>query len=81
MADRHASFFGPVLPQDPDAPDAFSWDELQRIRAARVEADLLRAGPSAWSQTRRFQTMLPQAEREDDTLRMHRPAHVTVIKW
>lgn len=59
MADRDASFFGPVLPQPPDAPEAFSWDELHRIRANRIAADLVRAGPSVWCEKRRFQTMYP----------------------
>jgi hypothetical protein len=59
MADRNPSFFGPVLPQAADAPDAFSFEELQRIRARRMEADLLRAGSSGWPEQRRFQTIYP----------------------
>jgi hypothetical protein len=61
MADRDASFFGPILPQKPLAPEAFSFDELQRIRANRMAADLLRAGPSGWPERRRFRTMYPPA--------------------
>ncbi len=60
MADRHPSFFGPVLPQDPEAPEAFSAAELQRIRGRRIEADMQRMGPSAWPAERRFPTMLPR---------------------
>jgi hypothetical protein len=64
MADRNDSFFGPVLPQDPDAPEAFSFDEIQRIRAARMAADLLRTGPSAWPERPRHRMLLPQPRRD-----------------
>lgn len=60
MADRNPSFFGPVLPQPPGAHEAFSFDELQRIRANRIATDLLRAGPSAWPERRRCRTLYPQ---------------------
>jgi hypothetical protein len=63
VADRNPSFFGPVLPQRPDAPEAFTAQELTAIRARRMEADLLRAGSSAWPERRRFETMLPAAAR------------------
>jgi len=66
MADRDASFFGPILPQPADAPEAFSFDELQRIRANRVAADLLRHGPSAWPAKHRFQTMYPRRRTNED---------------
>jgi hypothetical protein len=59
VPDRNPSFFGPVLPQTEDAPDAFSFDELQRIRGRRIEADLLRTSGAAWPLERRFQTMYP----------------------
>ena len=60
MGDRDASFFGPVLPQEPDAPEAFSFAELQRIRGRRIEADLLRTAPQVWAEGRR-RTMYPVA--------------------
>jgi len=60
MADRDASFFGPVLPQPADAPEAFSLDELQRIRGRRIEADLLRTASPAWPAHRRFRTLYPR---------------------
>jgi hypothetical protein len=66
MADRDASFFGPILPQPWNAPEAFSFDELQRIRANRIAADMLRHGPSAWPERHRFQTMYPPVKRSDD---------------
>jgi hypothetical protein len=56
MADRHKSFFGPVLPQAADAPPAITWGELQKIRARRLEADLVRAAGPAWPEQRRFET-------------------------
>lgn len=59
MADRNPSFFGPVLPQAPDAPEAFSFDELQQIRGRRIEAELLRTRATAWPSRRRFTTMYP----------------------
>ena len=65
MADRNPSFFGPILPQPVLAPDAFSFDQLQRIRANRMEADMLRAGPQVWAETRR-RTMYPVARSNDD---------------
>jgi len=58
MGDRDASFFGPVLPQEADAPEAFSFEELQRIRGRRIEADLLRTAPQVWAGRRR-QTIYP----------------------
>ncbi len=66
MADRDASFFGPILPQPADAPEAFSFDELQRIRARRIAADLLRAGPSGWPERRRFPMIYPPPHAHDD---------------
>jgi len=66
MADRDASFFGPILPQPADAPEAFSFDELQRIRANRIAADMLRHGPSAWPERRRFKTIRPGPRPLDD---------------
>jgi hypothetical protein len=81
MADRDASFFGPVLPQPADAPEAFSFDELARIRANRVAADLLRAGPSAWPAKRRFQTMYPAPRRNDDLTPTKPTRVVTVVRY
>ena len=51
MGDRYPSFFGPVLPQAPDAPEAFTAQELVAIRARRLEADLALAGSTAWPTT------------------------------
>ena len=65
MADRNPSFFGPVLPQEKDAPEAFSADELQRIRGRRIEVEVMRAAGSAWPLTHRFRTMYPAAPRVD----------------
>jgi len=82
MADRDASFFGPVLPQPADAPEAFSFDELQRIRANRVAADLLRYGPSAWPAKHRFQTMYPRRRRSNDDLTPTSPTPIVqVVRW
>ena len=81
MADRDASFFGPILPQPADAPEAFSFDELQRIRAKRVEADLLRAGPSAWPATRRFKTIYPAIRSNDDLTPTNPTRVVSVVRW
>jgi hypothetical protein len=67
MADRNPSFFGPVLPQAPDAPEAFSFDELQRVRGRRIEADLLRTRGTAWPAQRRFKTMYPFSVLPDGT--------------
>lgn len=61
MADRNPSFFGPVLPQAEDAPEAFSASEIVKIRARRIEADLVKAHGSAFPATRRFETILPGA--------------------
>jgi hypothetical protein len=66
MADRDASFFGPILPQPVNAREAFSFDELQRIRANRIAADLVLRGQSAWPERRRFRTMYPSARSNDD---------------
>jgi hypothetical protein len=57
VADRDKSFFGPVLPQAEDAPDAFSFEELQRIQARRLEVDLVKAASPAWPTTRRFKSI------------------------
>jgi len=67
MADRNPSFFGAVLPQAADAPEAFSFDDLQRIRGRRIEADLLRTRGTAWPAQRRFETMYPFSVRPDGT--------------
>ncbi|HEY2517398.1 MAG TPA: hypothetical protein VGI39_41280 [Polyangiaceae bacterium] len=61
MADRYPSFFGPILPQRPDAPEAFTPEELVQIRARRIEADVVRAAAPAWPERRRFETMVPAA--------------------
>jgi hypothetical protein len=59
MADRNPSFYGPILPQPPNAPDAFSFEELRKIRDRRRAADdALRVG-SAWPERRRFETLYP----------------------
>lgn len=39
------------------APEAWTFSELQRIRATRLEADLAQAHASAFPETRRFETM------------------------
>jgi hypothetical protein len=80
MADRDASFFGPILPQPPEAPEAFSFDELQRIRANRIVADLARHGPSAWPEAHRFRTMYPPPRSNDD-LTPTEPKRVQRIVW
>jgi hypothetical protein len=67
MADRNPSFFGPVLPQAADAPEAFSFDELQRIRGRRIEMDIVRTQGTAWPAQRRFETMYPFSVRPDGT--------------
>jgi hypothetical protein len=67
MADRNPSFFGPVLPQAPDAPEAFSFDELQRIRGRRIEVEVLRSKGSGWPSHRRFQTLYPFSVLPDGT--------------
>jgi hypothetical protein len=59
MADRNPSFFGPVLPQEPGAPPAFSDGELVMIRARRLEVEILRAQACAWPGRHRFETMYP----------------------
>ena len=66
MADRDASFFGPILPQPPNAPEAFWFDELQRIRANRIAADLLRTAPSGFPERQRFRMIYPVARPLDD---------------
>jgi len=58
MADRYPSFFGPVLPQAADAPEAFTFAELQQIRGRRIEADMQRTAPQTWAEGRR-QTIYP----------------------
>ena len=63
MADRYASFFGPILPQAEDAPPAFTDDQLVFIQARRIEADIERAQPAAWTRQRRFATILPAPRR------------------
>ena len=59
MADRYPSFFGPVLPQEPDAPEAFSFAELQQIRGRRIEADIQRTAPQIWAEGGRRPTLYP----------------------
>lgn len=63
MGDRYASFFGPILPQEEDAPPAFTDDQLVFIRARRIEADMASTQPAAWPQRRRFATILPAPRR------------------
>ncbi len=74
MADRHPSFFGPVVPVAGDAPEAFSAAELVRIRAAHCEADLIRAGASGWPETRRFETIRPAASEPSSVRHAAAPA-------
>ncbi len=59
MADRYASFFGPVLPQAADAPDAVSFEELRRIQERRAELERTREAEPAWPEHRRHETILP----------------------
>jgi hypothetical protein len=68
MADRYPSFFGPTRPVSADAPEAFSFDELQKIRARRLEVDLLHAASCAWPEARRFETIRPGAPARGPTL-------------
>jgi hypothetical protein len=70
MADRHPSFFGPVLPQTGEAEPAFSFAELQRIQANRLEADLVTAAEPAWPAARRFTTVYPPPL--DDASKSHK---------
>jgi hypothetical protein len=62
VADKHPSFFGPIV-KNAGGPPAFSDEELQRIRARRVEADLALANGSAWPRERRFETIYPPFSR------------------
>ncbi len=59
MADRDCSFFGPVLPQEEGAPEAFSFAELRRIQCRRREADEALEGESGWPERLRFEMLLP----------------------
>ena len=59
MADRYPSFFGPVLPQAADAPEAFTFAELQQIRGRRIEADMQRTAPQTWPEGCRRRTIYP----------------------
>jgi hypothetical protein len=65
MADRDASFFGPVLETADDSVEAFSGEEIVRIRARRIAANLSRA-QAAWPGTRRFKTLYPAAAPRHD---------------
>lgn len=60
MADRNPSMFGPIVEPSDDAPPAFSFAALQRIRAERLAADEAARGPSGWPETRRFATLYPR---------------------
>jgi len=55
--DRDATWWGPVLPQDPDAPEAFSPEQLERIQRARAEIDRERA--QVWSTRPRLDSIRP----------------------
>jgi len=58
VADRYPSFFGPVLPQEEGAPEAFTEEELLAMRPRRLEVELLRLlEGSAFPAQRRFETM------------------------
>ncbi|MFO0678859.1 MAG: hypothetical protein U0169_20190 [Polyangiaceae bacterium] len=57
MADRHASIFGPILPVAEDAPEAFTFAELQRIRARLLAREAER---EAIPESPRFRAMLPR---------------------
>lgn len=73
MADRHASFFGPVLPTADHATEAFSAEELVQIRARRLAVDVPRAKCAAWPETRRFQTLYPANPMPSTTDRLVAP--------
>lgn len=68
MADRNPSFFGPVLPTADQTVEAYSADELARIRARLIDRDVRQVHASAWPATRRFETMYPVAAPDSRTL-------------
>lgn len=68
MADRNPSFFGPVLATADRTVEAYSADELARIRARLIDRDVREVHASAWPATRRFETMFPASPFESRTL-------------
>jgi hypothetical protein len=64
MADRNPSFFGPVLSTADHSVEAFSAEDLARIRARLVERELQLAQPSPWPTTRRFETIYARSAPE-----------------
>lgn len=75
MADRNPSFFGPVLPTADESIEAFSADELARIRARIIDRDVRRAhaSASAWPAARRFETIYPAAPTPPDSRTLETP--------
>lgn len=57
MADRYPSFFGGVLEGADTSVEAFSTEEIARIRARLIEREMRLAESPSWPQARRFETI------------------------